>query len=170
MDNKGDIYTTEKPGMAERLSSRLSIHGASGEGTGGKPEFENVHFAGAIGSIDNKLQQIILGAKLGNFSEDRFQLREIVTRRSWDLWRKNHNEANINVVLNVKMADLVLNEYYLSASKQKKLGDTKRAKKLGVDPRRYKTQFKKHQQDLIAWLIAEETDGLRKVRKALKKQ
>jgi hypothetical protein len=167
---KPEIFTTEKPGIAERLSSRLSIHGASGEGLGGIPELTDVDFAGVIGMLESNLQQIILGAKIGNWSADRYKLREIITRRSWDLWFKNHNESNINVVLNVRIADLVLSEYFLGMAQRKKLGDTRKAKKIRVGTRRYQTEIKSHQETLVAWLDAEERDGVNRVRRFLKNQ
>ena len=167
MKQKGN-WDDKRPDTGEKLSGRFSIHSGGG-GLGGSPDFTTADFAAAVGSIEDTLQRIVVGARYGNWPSDREQLREIVVRRSWSSWRENHRDGNMSATLNIKIADLVLADWYLMAEYRRRIGDTTRAKRLGVDPRRYKTRLKTHHLDLVCWLDMVATEALIKVRKQLRK-
>lgn len=162
-------YSTKRPGTGERLAGRFSIHSSGGDSLGGLPEFTTADFAAAVGTVKDTVQRIAIGAFYGNWQRDREQLREIVIRRSWSAWQENSNAGNLNVILNAKIADLVLADWYLPGKHRAKVGDTSRAKTLGVDPRRYKAQLKTHHLDLVCWLDMVIVEALIKVRKQLRK-
>lgn len=162
-------WDDKRPGMGEKLSSRFSIHSSTGDTLGGIPECTNEDFSAAVGTLSNNLQKLVLGSKHGNWGLDRYQLREVITRRSWDLWRENHNETNINVVLNVRIANLVISTFYLTKNQRFHLGSTARARSLHVDPRRYNAELKSHCTQLVGWLDAVESEALKLVRKQLRR-
>ena len=168
MKKKGN-WDEKRPGTGERLSSRFSVHASGADTLGGLPELTTADFAAALGLVRDNLQRIVLGAKFGEFEQDRAQLKEIVIRRSWIAWGEREDAGNLNAQLNSKIAELVLADWYLEIDHRKAVGDTSRAKTLRVDYRRFKAHFKHHHKELVSWLDAIEVEGLRQIRSKLRK-
>ena len=168
MKKKGN-WDDKRPGTGERLASRFSLHSVWNDSLGGSPELTTSDFAAAVGAIPDNLQRITLGAKYGNWGQDRATLREIVARRSWAAWQEHKHDGSLNAALNNRITELVLAGWYLPAEHRKAAGDTARAKALSVDYRRYKAEIKQHHLRLISWLDAIEAEALTNVRKKLRK-
>ena len=161
-------WDEKRPGTGERLAGRFSVH-SSGDSLGGLPELTTADFSAAVGAVEGTLQRIVLGAKYGDWPQDRAQLREIVLRRSWAAWQEHKHDGNLNVPLNAKISDLVLSDWYLPLKQRKSVGNTARAKMLGVDPRRYNREIKSHHRDLVGWLDVVTSEALIKVKRLLRK-
>jgi len=162
-------WDEKRPGTGERLAGRFSIHSSGDDSLGGLPDLTTADFAAAIGTLKDPLERITLGAKYGNWNQDRAQIREIVLRRSWVAWQEHKHDGNLNAPLNAKITELILSEWYLPAGHRGAVGITARAKKVGVDPRRYKSQIHEHHRDLVGWLDMVTAEALAKVRRRLRK-
>ena len=160
-------WLDKRPDIRERLTSRLSIHGASTDSLGGLPELTNADYAAALGTLNN-LHQLVLGAICGDWPAAHDQLREAALRRSWNLWRERHRQGSWNIALNTLLVDQVLRDWPRTQNQRLAIGDTQRAKDLGVDYRRYKGALKAQHRDVLAWLDATTTQAFDAVRSKLR--
>ena len=165
MSKPGD----KRPSTLERLSGRFSIHGAWGDSLGGLPDNTNADFAALVGMVPDKLQQIILGAGPGQWPQERDQLREIILRRSWGMWQERKRDGNLNGPLNEKITDQVMVLWEMTDNERQGFSETRRARWLGIDPRRFKSQIKQHELDLVAWLDIVTGEAAASARRILRK-
>jgi len=126
--------------------------------------------AAAVGSIPNPFHQIVLGAKYGEWETDREQLKEAALRRSWNLWYRQERSGQVSLDLNTRAVCLVLAEWYLEPSERGHIFDTTRAAQMGVDYRRYRSQFKEHHIMLLTWLDVVTAEALESLQTQLRER
>lgn len=162
-------WDDKRPGVAEQISSRLSVKSAFADNSpGGLPSLTNEEFAGVLGSMRRPMYRILLGARYAGWRTELEQLKEIVLRRSWSAWREKHRQGSFTIKLNQRMADLTLYVWAIPIDDRPGIGDTYRASKLKVGYRRYRNELREHHLDLVAWLDVETANALDAVRRALR--
>jgi len=169
MTKNAGNWDDKRPGMAERLSTCFAIHSGISDTLGGLPESTVADFDAAVGMLPSKLDQAVLGAGCGAWPGEWEVLREMVLRRSWHAWQDNGCTGNMNAPLNMRITDMVLDDWILSPQQRNRKSDAKRCHALKVDTRRYKNQLEKHCLYLLNWLDAVTRDALKQVQKQLRR-
>lgn len=128
--------------MRERLSTELA----------NKLGRSRINLPAAIGMVEDKFSQAVLGARYGEWTIDIEIIHEAATRRSWEMWQRNERDGWIDRGLNERMVSAAMWEWRMSELQRFKRTETSRAKALKVDYRRYRTFYASHLKGLVRWL------------------
>jgi hypothetical protein len=157
----------ERPDLLERFS-RLGAPSVIRHEIAGHNELHNVDFAAVIAMVEKPLHKILLSAAVADVKE-REQFREILRRRSWNLWRERGRAGSITLELSNRVAAGVFEEW-LVPLERRVLAESTLAKAMKVDYRRWRDQIGPHYHNLLRWADAETAEALRAAARKLRRQ